>query len=268
MNFPNRFALNIVEWKHRLRERDYFCLFILRFLDNAVYRRALLRSHGIRDCFVKIDRMSVNIIKEMAPKKKLILASPQDKTFRSNVSWLPNSSQVKKNSAGALSALDTYRDRNGVLPRVGKKNVIRQRAKSMFVEKNSQSNEVKYTMDDMHVEFKQKYNSPNRGLKPGTERRLSKLQPEHSQCQNIYEELQVKLATKRAAAAAVKTPPPPPPLPQSGSLAKPKLSWLQLKALETKKYPVVQCSVPAKPAPKNLVFYYEEIITYVIKVVF
>lgn len=159
------------------------------------------------------------------------MASPQDKTFRSNVSWIPNSSQVKKNSADALSALDTYRDRNGVLPRVGKKNVIRQRAKSMFVE----TNKMNYTMDDMHVEFKERFNSPNRGLKPGTERRLSKLQPVHSECQNIYDELQAKLAAKRAA-AAVKAPPPPPPLPQSGELVKRKLSWHQLKALETKKY--------------------------------
>lgn len=200
-----------------------------------MYRQALFQKHGIRDCVVKIDRMSENDILNVLPKKSFRL-TPTTGTPRKNVSWIPASSSTQGNSTDALYALDIHRNRNDVVPRVVVKNVKRQRAKSMFAERAN-----KFTIDDLHVEFTEKYSSPNRGLKPGNGRQLLEPRPKPlSECQRIHGELQAKLAAKRATAAA----PPPPPAPL---LLQAKLSWDQLKALEPKKYPVVQCNVERRP---------------------
>lgn len=215
-----------------------------------MFREALFQKHGIRNCFVKLDRLSDKDIQEVAPKKKLQLA-PKTGSVRSNVSWLPASTSTQQNSADALSALSIYHDQNGIVPRVDKKSVKRQRAKSMFVDRTCQPNNAgqnQFTMDDLHVEFTERYSSPNRGLKPSNQRHLSEAQPQQlSDSQKIYNELRAKLAARKAivAAGAQTTPSSPPPLPQM----KPILSWDQLKALESKKYPVVQCSVES--VPKN-----------------
>lgn len=203
----------------------------------------MFRYHGVRDCSVNLERMSQDVICKFTTEKKKLLM-PMDKTLRSNVSWFPNVSQTKKNSADALSALAVYQDQNCVLPRVTK-SVIRQRAKSMFVERSESHDEEeeeeekkegkKLTMDDFHVELSNMYDRPNRGLRSGADRVLTCLQPKPlSDCQKLYNELKAKLAAKRLAVAA---PPPPPPLPPK---MKVRLSWDQLKALEPKKYPLVK----------------------------
>lgn len=54
-----------------------------------------------------------------------------------------------------------------------------------------------HTIEDMHTEFNQKYNSPNRGLKLSTERQLGKTPPKKlSACEKIYEELKLKIVEK------------------------------------------------------------------------
>lgn len=172
----------------------------------------------------------------MAPKKILQLA-PKIVPVRFNVSWISTPSSTKENSAEALSALEVYRHQNGVVQSLaGTKNVKRQRAKSMFVER-SHSQSVKFSMDDMHHEFTARYNSPNRGLKSNADRQLAEAQPQPlSDCQKIYNELKARLLAKRA--------PVPPPLPPNQQQ---KLSWNELKALVPKQFPLVQGYVKPRP---------------------
>lgn len=198
----------------------------------------MFRYYGVRDCSVNLERMSQDDILKFTTKKKNLLM-PMDEALRSNVSWLPDVSQTKKNSADALSALAVYQDQNCVLPRVAK-SIIRQRAKSMFVETYESKEEEMSTMDDFHSEFSRMYDRPNRGLKSGAVRVLTDLQPKQlSDCQKLHNELKAKLAGKRSAAAG----PQPPPLPPNGSV---KLTWDQLKALVVRKYPLVEGSVQSR----------------------
>lgn len=70
----------------------------------------------------------------------------------------------------------------------------RGRSQSMF----SNVNGNEHTIDDMHLEFNEKYNSPNRGLKPSSERRLRGTPPKKlSACEKIHEELMLKFAEKK-----------------------------------------------------------------------
>lgn len=222
--------------------------FVCEFSDSAAYRRALFGEHRIRDCCVKIERLTDSDIHKATTQKKVLQLATSVTTLRSNVMWIPTSSQIQKNSTGALSALNTYRDKFGVASSVGQKNVIRNRVKSLFIEKPNQfDNEKKLTMDDLHIEFNKKYSSPNRGLKSNFPRQLPKLQPQLSECQKIYNELNAKLAAKRA--------PRPPPFPVESV----KLSWCQLKALVAKRYPAVKIDPPStkrrlppvKPSPAS-----------------
>lgn len=57
----------------------------------------------------------------------------------------------------------------------------------------------KPTMDDMHAEFHQKCNSPNRGLKPGNQRILPDVRPETlSDFQKLQNEFKAKVVAKNA----------------------------------------------------------------------
>lgn len=162
-------------------------------------QQALLREYGIRNCVVRLDRLAENDIL-IATQKKLRL-EPKMKNVRLNVSWLPAPSSTKKNSVEALSTLDSYRHQNSIVKTVGGKNVKRQRAKSMFIESNSWSNNKdrkKATMDDMHLELAKMYSSPKRGLKLSTNRQLPELQPQPlSDFQKMANELKAKVEAKK-----------------------------------------------------------------------
>lgn len=72
--------------------------------------------------------------------------------------------------------------------------VKRGRSQSMFSSVHGNG----HTMDDMHLEFNTKYNSPNRGLKPSSERRLRETPPKKlSACEKIHAELKLKFAEKK-----------------------------------------------------------------------
>lgn len=73
---------------------------------------------------------------------------------------------------------------------------MRRRAISMYVDSVKIAQE-KPTMNDMHVEFLQKCNSPNRGLKPGNQRILPALKPETlSDFQKLHNEFKAKIVAK------------------------------------------------------------------------
>lgn len=199
---------------------------------------------------MKLERLTESQIQKETKTLRLV---PTAKTPRLNVSWIPAPSTTHENSADALAALDQYRQQNGVVPRIDGKNVIRQRSKSIFAENVCQSNSSKscnvneITIEDLNREFTEKYNTPNRGLKASSSwHRLAGSQPKQlSECYKIRDEFRTKLAAKKSTA----TPPTPPPLPPQDN--KPKLSWNQMKALETKKYPVVQCVVAIRRTNAN-----------------
>lgn len=55
------------------------------------------------------------------------------------------------------------------------------------------------TMDDMHHELSEKFNSPERGLRPSTNRQLPEPQPKPlSEFQKIYNEIKTKLLAKKS----------------------------------------------------------------------
>lgn len=132
---------------------------------------------------------------------------------------------------------------SGVLSCIAEKSVHhRQRAKSVFMERTCHQNGAKFTMDDLHVEFINKFNSPNHGLKVMNE--LQNSYPKQpTQCENIFMEFQAKLAAKKAKAVPK---PPKPPTNQK------QLSWNELKALTVKKYPTVECGVVPKPKKPSM----------------
>lgn len=108
--------------------------------------------------------------------------------------WLPISPQ--KNSE-ARAALSEYYDQNDIVPvPSARKNVRRQRAKSMFAER---SNDQSFTMEEMHSEFITKYASPNRGLKSTPDRLLpeSKHNKPSSEWEKLREEFKKKLEAKK-----------------------------------------------------------------------
>lgn len=80
--------------------------------------------------------------------------------------------------------------------------IKRQRAKSMFVElaeRQMGTEKKKTTMDDFHLEFSAKFNSPNRGLKSSADRQLREPKSKDvPQCRKIFDEFKVKLLAKNA----------------------------------------------------------------------
>lgn len=175
-------------------------LFLIFDIDNEAFEKALLEKYGIKNCVVRLERLAQRETSTEDPPKNLRL-SPQKKPLRSNVSWMPVASSTLKHSSDAVAALATYREEIDFVPSVTKNNVIRQRAKSVYVEsvQLNDSNESNVTMDDLHFEFRGKYNSPNRGLKPVSVRQLPEAQPKPtSQFQLIYNEFLEKLAAKKA----------------------------------------------------------------------
>lgn len=167
--------------------------------DIVVIEKAITKKLNFSDCVFHLNRLTEDDIREAIVKEKLRLV-PKIGTVRSNVCWLPTLSSTKKILAEALITLGDYRDNNGILPSVARRNVERQRAKSMIVSRTDQSNNSGanlFTMDDMHLEFKEKYSRPNRGLKPRSDRQLLRpqLRPKAtSECQQIYQEFQAKIA--------------------------------------------------------------------------
>lgn len=207
------------------------------FVDDNMYRQALFGKYGIRECFVKLERISDEKQAAKSTNQLIPTAAP----LRAQVSWLPAPSATRRKSVVALSELEKYREKNDVVPRIVGRNIIRQRAKSIFAENPRPS-----TINDLNQEFVEKYNSPNHGLKPCSERQLYGTQISGAQkitdCQKIRNEFEAKLAAKKARAivAAAAMPKPPP----SVEIIKPKLSWNQLKALVSKNYPTVECNIP------------------------
>lgn len=76
----------------------------------------------------------------------------------------------------------------------------RQRAKSMFDEPAKQRGAGNNkTMEDLHLEFSEKYQSMNRGLKPSADRQLREPLPAVvPESRKIFEELKAILRAKNA----------------------------------------------------------------------
>lgn len=78
----------------------------------------------------------------------------------------------------------------------------RQRVKSMFADRAEQqtgAKKKKITLDDMHLEFSAKYNSPNRGLKSSANRQLREPPPNVvPEGRKFFEELKAKLQEKNS----------------------------------------------------------------------
>lgn len=56
----------------------------------------------------------------------------------------------------------------------------------------------KATMEDLHIEFLEKSNAPNRGLKPGHLRKLPDAEPKpKSDFQKLHDQFKAKLASKQ-----------------------------------------------------------------------
>lgn len=153
---------------------------------------ALLRKYNIRDCSVPLDRLRT--------KKELL---PSERNLRSEVSWLPTKSAVSKNSSDALSGLAVYQKKNGIMPAVARKNVRRQRAKSMFLCRgkddglSNDMNGIVHSKDDLS-ELHAKFKIPHFGLKPSGDRLLKpKLQSQQFDFQKIFVELKKKVESKK-----------------------------------------------------------------------
>lgn len=150
---------------------------------------AAFQKHRIRECSIRLARLNNNDIANASSKKKLFLKKTNI-DVSANVSWIPTASSyvTVNHSAVALPSL--------------RKNIRRQRAKSMFVDRPVQphEDEKNITLDDMLMEFRKRYNSFNRGLKPSSDRRMP---PPPSKpltpCEKIFNEMKVKLAAKRNA---------------------------------------------------------------------
>lgn len=150
----------------------------MQFFDTGcpVFKRALFKALGIRDCFVRIDRLFVS--EHLVSSKKKLL--PSKGNLRSQVSWLPSSSAVLKNSSEARSALADYQEKNDIGPTVGRKNVLKQRAQFML---GNRSNDGQLNDTDgmkNHIsEWQTKFTSPNFGLKSSDDHllRLKQQQP-------------------------------------------------------------------------------------------
>lgn len=176
-------------------------MFLSLIIITDVVEQKLLQQYRITDCVVLLDRLEDEIAKPI--RKRKFLLAPEISTERSNKCWISTPASTVDNSVEALTAFAEYQDRNGiVLPKKRRLNVRRERAKSMYVERPLQFNNAgrkKMTMDDMHSEFSEKYNRPNRGLKPGSDRQLPEPQPRPiPECQKILNELKTKLAAKTA----------------------------------------------------------------------
>lgn len=116
--------------------------------------------------------------------------------LRTEVAWLPTSSSLLVNSSAAVSELAQYREKNDIVLPVTRKDVRRQRAKSMFanrVNAPDQSNDMKSTITELQARF----NSPNFGLKPSQHRSLgAKPQQTLSEWQNLSIEFKERVELK------------------------------------------------------------------------
>lgn len=163
-----------------------------------------LQQYRIRDCAVRLDRLKGGIVKPFCKKKNLL--TPDINTVRSNESmWItaPASEFNRENATKALAGLIEYQHQNGIEPpQKNRKNVRRERAKSMYLERPLQDDDNtanrKNTLDDMHLELAERYSRSNRGLTPSSERQLAEPQPKPiSEFQRIYNEFLEKLAAKK-----------------------------------------------------------------------
>lgn len=155
---------------------------------------------GIRDCCVRLDRLIESEI-PAPPKKKLL---PSDAKLRTQVSWLPSTSSVLVNSSEARASLAVYQGKNDIVPPVARKNVLRQRAKSMFLNRASvdaQSNDMNgmKCSNDNIAELQTKFSSPYFGLKPFGDRLLvPKQQQPLTDFQKIFGEFKKRVESKLA----------------------------------------------------------------------
>lgn len=167
--------------------------------DRDTFEKALLKYHRIRDCVVRLERLDLDDIIRKSTSQKLLL-KPQAASIRSNVSWMPTTSSTRKNSSEALFALSIYHKKIDFTPTVAGKNVKRQRAKSMYTERAVRPQKdggKNVTIDDLNLEFNERYNRPNRGLKPASDRQLPQLPSKPiTQYQKIFNEFLEKVAAK------------------------------------------------------------------------
>lgn len=158
--------------------------------------KKLFKRFKIRECKINLVRQTASGI------------------FLSQISWWQNSKKGVKwqlilflsliiTTENPASTAKNSAEGNDVLPPKGaRRNVRRERAKSMYVERPLQFNNAgkeKTTMDDMHREFAEMYGRPNRGLRPCCDRQAPEAQPRPiSECQKIFNEFKAKLAARKS----------------------------------------------------------------------
>lgn len=160
---------------------------VLFVTDNDVFRKAIFEKYRISDCVVRLDRKLPN-------SNENIHLAPEG-SIRSKAICFPSS--VLEKSSEALTSLATYREEHSLVPFGNKKNVTRVRTKSMFANRDETADEesTRYSLEDLNTEFRLKFSSPNRGLKP-IEQPAQKLQQPLSQWQIIQKEFQNRIQAK------------------------------------------------------------------------
>lgn len=77
--------------------------------------------------------------------------------------------------------------------------VKRQRTKSMFADRVGKSEQMKLTMNDMHIEIAERFSYHNRGLKPVRQRQIAEPMPKQLTIfEKIHEEIKAKVQAKNA----------------------------------------------------------------------
>lgn len=154
-----------------------------------MFRKALFEKYCIRDCVVRLDRSTNSNIFSAFQKKKLLASKGN---LRSEISWLPNSSSALMNSSDALSTLAVYHGKNVIVPPIARKNVRRQRVKSIFADNaksNTQSN------DSNKMTYSMNNSSPNLCRTSTHNRSLGPQQPQ-SAWQIMYQQFKNRVGTK------------------------------------------------------------------------
>lgn len=160
-----------------------------------VFKKTLFKELGIRDCYVRLDRLIVSK-QSVLPKKKLL---PSGGKLRSQVSWFPTSSAVLMNSSEVRSTLADYQRKNNIETIIGRKNVLKQRVQSMLGNRANDNGQLNCMdgMKDHNSELHTQFNRPNYGLKPSGNRSLqSKQQQLPNDFEKIFHEFKQRLESK------------------------------------------------------------------------
>lgn len=148
-------------------------------------------QHQIRDCSVRLERILVEKgIGKTSPKKKRLLLD-NSATSNLKVSWMQSKSSAPQNSQ-ALSLLAAYQAKHDIAQPRTKKNVRRERAKSMLIDR------PRPTIDDMNEEFHVKFATPNHGLRPVSSIMAQTKDQAITEWKKIHHEIHQKLQAKQS----------------------------------------------------------------------